>query len=221
MILLSYPEARLDFPDNPPTYELPQAVVFRGVAGKYRARIPIWPIIVGVVCGSILLFGLIASLYCCGFFRPRQKTNAARRKSMMAMAAARGRQSIHAIDDHPATFLLDKGKSGNGSSGNGRNGEIYTANPMHAGSPDLLYATSPQPPTPLSEEPGEWGEVHPLEEAKGEVVERFNSEEVLLAKQGSRDPSPSSSAGLPDWLMSEIKKNEDRGKRSKSAKSDS
>ncbi|KAM7534998.1 hypothetical protein Aperf_G00000099692 [Anoplocephala perfoliata] len=219
-ILLAYPEALLDFPDIPPAYELQQAVVFRGVAGKYRARIPIWPIIVGAVCGSILLFGLIASLYCCGFFRRRQKTNAAKRKSMMAAAAARGRQPVHAIEDHPATFLLDKGKNGNGSSGNGRNAEIYTANPMHAGSPDLLYATSPQPPTPLPEEPGEWDEHHPLEEAE-EKVERLEPEEVPLEKSQSRDPSPSSSAGLPDWLMSEIKKNEDKGKKSKSSKSDS
>ncbi|KAL5108344.1 Integrin alpha-V [Taenia crassiceps] len=232
-ILRSYPSARLDFPDDLPAYELPQAVVFRGVTGKYLARIPLWPIIVGVVLGSILLFSLIASLYCCGFFRRRQRTKEAKRKSMMAAvaAAAKSRPSAYTNDEHPAAFLLDKGTNGKDVSSNGRNADIYTANPMHAGSPDLLYAREPQPPTPLPPEnssggnrDSEWMEENPN---KGNVqgtqakVDQLEAEQVPTAKDDDRDPSPSSSSGLPDWLLSEIKENEAKSKKSKSSKSDS
>ncbi|VDK35384.1 unnamed protein product [Taenia asiatica] len=232
-ILRSYPSARLDFPDDPPAYELPQAVVFRGVTGKYLARIPLWPIIVGVVLGTILLFSLIASLYCCGFFRRRQRTKEAKRKSMMAAAAVRSRPSAYTNDDHPAAFLLDKGTNGKDVSSNGRNAEIYTANPMHAGSPDLLYAREPQPPTPPPEHPtgsdrdSEWMEEVPSKanvKGRQEKVDQLESEEAPAAKDDDRhprDPSPSSSSGLPDWLLSEIKENEAKSKKSKSSKSDS
>lgn len=233
-ILRSYPSARLDFPDDPPAYELPQAVVFRGVTGKYLSRIPLWPIIVGVVLGSILLFSLIASLYCCGFFRRRQRTKEARRKSMMAAAAAKRRPSAYATDEHPAAFLLDKGTNGKDVSSNGRNADIYTANPMHAGSPDLLYAREPQPPTPPPPEnqiggnrDSEWMEEDPSKENEQRAQEKVNqpeTEQAPVAKSDDRDPrdpSPSSSSGLPDWLMSEIKENEAKSKKSKSSKSDS
>ncbi|KAL5970629.1 Integrin alpha-V [Taenia solium] len=232
-ILRSYPSARLDFPDDPPAYELPQAVVFRGVTGKYLARIPLWPIIVGVVLGTILLFSLIASLYCCGFFRRRQRTKEAKRKSMMAAAAVKSRPSAYTNDDHPAAFLLDKGTNGKDVSSNGRNAGIYTANPMHAGSPDLLYAREPQPPTPPPEHPtgsdrdSEWMEEVPNKaNVKGtqKKVDQLESEEAPAAKDDDRyprDPSPSSSSGLPDWLLSEIKANEAKSKKSKSSKSDS
>ncbi|VDM31502.1 unnamed protein product [Hydatigera taeniaeformis] len=233
-VLRFYPSARLDFPDDPPAYELPQAVVFRGVTGKYLSHIPLWPIIVGVVLGSILLFSLIASLYCCGFFRRRQKTKEAKRKSMMAASAAKGRQPIHKNDDHPAAFLLDKGTNAKDVSSNGRNADIYTANPMHAGSPDLLYAPEPQPPTPPpAENPiggsrdSEWmgeGPKNGSVREPQEEVDQPGIEQILADKDDNRDPhdpSPSSSSGLPDWLMSEIKANEAKSKKSKSSKSDS
>ena len=231
-VLLTYPSARLDFPDDPPTYELPQAVVFRGITGKYRERIPLWPIIVGVVLGSMLLFSLIASLYCCGFFRRRQRTKEAKRKSMMAAASKRGRPSEYASDDHPAKFLLDKGGNGKGDSSNGRYRDIYTANPMHAGSPDLLYAPGPQPPTPLPADDlssPDWTQEHlaekdASEEAGQEKSTKEESTEVQMNKpdedQHSGEPSASSSTGIPDWLMSEIKENEAKGKKSRSNKSD-
>ncbi|EUB60996.1 Protein DPCD [Echinococcus granulosus] len=233
-ILRSYPSARLDFPDDPPAYELPQAVVFRGVTGKYLARIPLWPIIVGVVLGSILLFSLIASLYCCGFFRRRQRTKEARRKSMMAAAAVKGRPSAHATDNHPAAFLLDKGTNAKGVPSNRRNADIYSANPMHAGSPDLLYAPEPQPPTPPPPESpnggnrdSEWMQEDPKMESVQETqekVDQLETEQVSEVKNNDRDPrdrSPSSSSGLPDWLMSELKENEAKTKKSKSSKSNS
>ena len=229
-IPLTYPSARLDSPDDPPVCELPQTVVFRGVTGKYLERIPLWPIIVGVVFGSILLFGLIAILYCCGFFRRRQRTKEAKRKSMMAAASKRSRPSAYASDDHPANFLLERGINGKGAPSNGRYTDIYTANRMHAGSPDLLYAPGPQPPTPLPTDDlliPNWPQEHLTEkdrlEEPPENATHVDSTDALLTETDEDrhcgKSSPSSSTGIPEWLMSEIKENEAKSKKSRSTKS--
>uniref|UniRef100_A0A5K3FV35 ZP domain-containing protein n=1 Tax=Mesocestoides corti TaxID=53468 RepID=A0A5K3FV35_MESCO len=237
--LLAYPSAILEYPENPPSYELAQTIVFRGVTGKYLEQIQLWPIVVGVVLGSILLFSLIASLYCCGFFRRRQKTKEAKRKSMMA---ARSRASAHAGDDHPSAFLLQKNANGKDVSANGKRSQTYTANPMHAESPNLIYAPGPQPPTPppqesndVSNRNSDWVFEFPSrvgldaaqsgDDAVGEHSEndQFGKKEPLVTNgdRDVRDASSSSSSGIPDWLMSELKENEVKSKKSLPNKNES
>ncbi len=236
LMLSAYPSAILMYPEKLPAYEMPQTVVFRGVTGRYLDRIHLWPILVGVVLGSILLFSLIASLYCCGFCRRRQKTKEAKRRSMMA-ASRRARSAAAPVpESHPSAFLLQGKPNGAESPINGKDVQAYTANPMHAGSPDLIYASDPQPPTPpvpneLGDESTDWLLTEPDQSGSGaqdesgeadqsgdgahdESAETAQSE--MEERLGEREASPASSAGLPEWLMSELKANEEKSSKSKS-----
>lgn len=229
-ILDAYPSAVLDYPEFPPIYGMSQAVVFRGVAGRFLDRVPLWPILVGVILGSILLFGLMASLYCCGFFRRRQKTKEAKRRSMMA-ASRRIRNSGLTKDTHPTTALLleglRNGSNHGGIAANGKEALVYTANPLHVGSDNLIYAVEPQPPTPpatttddetmdllLNESP----EQLPIETpSQPLLVGQLEPVEVVISdNETTADaPSPASSSDLPDWLLKELKDNEANSKKSK------
>ncbi|KAA3676840.1 uncharacterized protein DEA37_0012409 [Paragonimus westermani] len=57
------------YPKNIPSFEMKQSIFFRGVQPELGHKVPLWPIIVGVVIGSLLLIFLGTCCYCCGFFR--------------------------------------------------------------------------------------------------------------------------------------------------------
>ncbi|CAH8556768.1 unnamed protein product [Dicrocoelium dendriticum] len=58
-----------DYPDPTPSYEMTQSIVFRAVQPEHRHMVPLWPIIVGVVVGCLLLMALGVCCYASGFFR--------------------------------------------------------------------------------------------------------------------------------------------------------
>ncbi|KAL3311649.1 Integrin, alpha [Cichlidogyrus casuarinus] len=67
------PEGVVPVPEPAAHYMLFQTVVFPEIRPKTLHMIPIWPIILGVVVGLLILSALIAVLYRCGFFRRKSK----------------------------------------------------------------------------------------------------------------------------------------------------
>ncbi|VDL88863.1 unnamed protein product [Schistocephalus solidus] len=162
----------LDFPSPKPTYEMAQSVVFRNASPRRLARMPLWPIIAGIVVGSIILVTVISLLYYCGFFSRRKRTRAARRRAELT---ASYRRSIIAAGGAGAggaggfvgpaaskpDFLLPPPEKNAAQARNGghrfeREKGLYAAVPMVEGSADLVYAVSPEPPSPCSPEKEEF-----------------------------------------------------------------
>lgn len=228
----------LNFADPPPAYEMTQSVVFRGVTGKHLDRIPLWPILTGVVAGSIMLFAMIALLYYCGFFQRRKKTLDAKKRHTLTqsvLAASAAKRS----DSPPLEFLFNESNKKNGhfaknGTSNGVSVGDYTGNPMVAGSPDLLYAHSPQPPSPPPENDedagsNDWlvspekveGEKVPLlstkllktdepEEAKVKLLDSVDKpEESVETTPVHEEGRTNRAAGdeIPDWLLTEVEQN--------------
>ncbi|CAH8458548.1 unnamed protein product [Schistosoma turkestanicum] len=54
-------------------FELKQSIIFHGVQLKVTRKVPLWPVITGIVVGLWILIILCALLYCCGFFTRRRK----------------------------------------------------------------------------------------------------------------------------------------------------
>lgn len=53
-------------------FELKQSIIFHGVQLKMTHKVPLWPVIAGIVVGLWILMILSALLYCCGFFTRRR-----------------------------------------------------------------------------------------------------------------------------------------------------
>ncbi|KAL7060937.1 hypothetical protein AAHC03_010120 [Spirometra sp. Aus1] len=161
----------LDFPSPAPTYEMAQSVVFRNVSPRRLARMPLWPILTGIVVGSIILVTVISLLYYCGFFNRRKRTRAARRRAELTAsyrrsviaaggAGAGGAGGFAGPAANKPDFLLPPEKNStqvrNGHHRSEKEKGLYAAVPMVEGSADLVYAVSPEPPSPCAPEKEEF-----------------------------------------------------------------
>nr|CAH8832973.1 unnamed protein product [Trichobilharzia regenti] len=67
--------------DNNNYFEIKQSIIFHSVQLKVTHKMPLWPIVVGITVGLLILMLLSALLYCCGFFtRHKQHYSKRRRK---------------------------------------------------------------------------------------------------------------------------------------------
>ncbi|TPP60601.1 Integrin, partial [Fasciola gigantica] len=160
---------QFDYPDPAPVFEMKQSIIFYNVHPDVIHQVPWWPIVVGVVVGSLLLAALGICCYCCGFFRRKRIPS-----KVEAKMHARGIRSsskdrlLSSNGDEPD----NKGKSGvpsflstkprtetaisavpSSKSVSERRVKIHRKAPdqtefLVQASPNLLCAEEPEPPSP-------------------------------------------------------------------------
>ncbi|KAK4473767.1 hypothetical protein MN116_003106 [Schistosoma mekongi] len=64
-------------------FELKQSIIFHSVQLKVTHKVPLWPIIAGIIVGLSILMILSALLYCGGFFTRRRKYSAIKAKKCL------------------------------------------------------------------------------------------------------------------------------------------
>ncbi|KAF6776655.1 hypothetical protein AHF37_03889, partial [Paragonimus kellicotti] len=168
-----------EYPKSVPLFEMKQSIFFRGVQPEPGHKVPLWPIIVGVVIGSLLLMILGTCCYCCGFFRRQRIEQRMRqekrqthfkdpsqvpliireerkleRKPVPPFLTAKSPQSLEA---------RRKRKVANGHHSTKPRGPKQPVNEpefMVQESPNLLCAEEPEPPSPqLKQTSKEWAAV--------------------------------------------------------------
>lgn len=60
---------KYDYPSTRPRFRLQQAIFFTEIKPKYLHRIPIWPVVLGIVAGLLILVALCGICRICGLFR--------------------------------------------------------------------------------------------------------------------------------------------------------
>ncbi|VEL34735.1 unnamed protein product [Protopolystoma xenopodis] len=89
-------------PPLPPSFALEQYFLFRGVKALVPVHIPVWPIVVGLVVGLLVLVCLVLLLYQCGFFRRRRPTEQQQEQLVPENAAQMADQETKVGDSlHP------------------------------------------------------------------------------------------------------------------------
>lgn len=124
-----------NYPPKNPQIEIKQSIIYRNVPVEKIHQVPWWPIIAGIVVGSILLFILGASLYCCGFFqRSRIKYQ---------------KITVENNDTSAANKKSHSQNNGNTKSRYlGSDNRLLDCNEFFEQSPNLLRAQEPEPPSP-------------------------------------------------------------------------